>query len=396
MSFKDEVCLDFEATDDTRFEDYHVVKMADGTRLLRFAVLYGANASGKSNLVRAIQFLQLYWSNVDGKKIRTIPFLFDDQTSKEPSEFEVAFYVGENRYEYHLTMAGNTTINEELFLCNTEQPVSIIKREHKGKQQSEIIFNPDIVNLSEPEVKAFSVICLEQMSFFATREKINLPYLRFFDDAWEWTINGFVYPIGSRLEDLDGNQVQIAWEELIAENNEAKKYLVEFMRKADFNIIDIETQNKSTGKNAPEIKSLFTHNIAGQENYKLPSNFQSNGTLRTVEMGALLYETMERNAFVAIDEIETSLHPELIQFIVRQFLDTKESKSQMLITTHYTNLLDTIDDLLRLDSVWFIEKQKNGSSELYSLIEFKGLDNIEDFQGAYINGRFGAIPHTKG
>ena len=398
MSFKDEVCLDFEATDDKRLEDYHVVEMADGTRILRFSVLYGANASGKTNLVKVIEFLRLYWSNVEGNKIRTIPFLFDDQTSKEPTEIEVAFYVGDNRYEYYLKMTGNTTIYEELFLCNTEQPISIIKRERKGKQRSEITFNPDIVDLSEPEVKAFSVICLEQMSFFAARDKLNfseeIPY---FDEVWVWTISGINHPIGQNTVDLYGNEMEIAWEELIAEDDDARKYIIDFVHKADFNIINIETKNdnSSTEDNVHNKKTLFTHNISKQKNYKLPSYFQSGGTLRTVALGALLYEAHKYNAFVAIDEIETSLHPELVEFIIGQFLEEEPNRSQMLITTHYAKLLDTVDDLLRRDSVWFVEKHENGSSELYSLIEFKGVDDMDHLHGAYMNGRFGALPHLK-
>ena len=390
MSFKDEVCLDFEATDDKRFEDYHVVKMADGTRLLRFAVLYGANASGKSNLVKAIQFLSYYWRNVNGENINTIPFLFNEQTSQELSEFELAFYVGDNRYEYHLKILGNKTHLEELLLDNTEQPISIIRRE-RIDNHTKLFFNTDIIQLSDAANQIFSANCLDQMSFLAARNKVNLPNIPYLDEVLEWTSKNIMMPITPKTN------LNKYWEERLAEDDELHKYLIDFIHKADYNIenIEINIDRHFVGQNI--VRTIFTHSVTDSkdEYRKLPSHLQSDGTLRTIAIGILLHDMLKTNAFVAIDEIETSLHPELIEFIINQFIDTAESRSQMLITTHYAKLLDTVDDILRRDSIWFVEKHKNGSSELYSLIEFKGVDDMDHLHGAYMNGCFGALPHIK-
>ena len=93
-----------------------------------------------------------------------------------------------------------------------------------------------------------------------------------------------------------------------------------------------------------------------------------------------------------IDEIESSLHPDLTEFILEQFFKS-DSRSQLLVTTHYDPLLDTVDDLIRKDSVWFTEKGEDGCSDLYSLVEFKGLRKIKSFQKSYRNGAFGAVPN---
>jgi len=103
---------------------------------------------------------------------------------------------------------------------------------------------------------------------------------------------------------------------------------------------------------------------------------------------------MSNDEFLSIDEIESSLHPELIEFILEQFLK-ENSRSQLLVTTHYDPLLNTIDDLIRRDSVWFTEKGEDGSSELYSLSDFKGLNKIRSFLKSYRNGRFGALPNIQ-
>lgn len=104
---------------------------------------------------------------------------------------------------------------------------------------------------------------------------------------------------------------------------------------------------------------------------------------------------MNSGAFLHIDEVEASLHPDLVEFILQKFLATK-NRSQLLITTHYDPLLNTVDDLLRRDSVWFTDKAESGATTLYSLVEFKGLKRIASLQRAYRNGIFGALPNIKG
>ena len=95
-----------------------------------------------------------------------------------------------------------------------------------------------------------------------------------------------------------------------------------------------------------------------------------------------------------IDEIDSSLHPDLVEFMIEQFLKTK-SESQLLVTTHYDPLLNTVDDLIRKDSVWFTEKDASGNTALYSLVDFKGLNKLSSIQRSYRNGKFGALPNIK-
>lgn len=93
-----------------------------------------------------------------------------------------------------------------------------------------------------------------------------------------------------------------------------------------------------------------------------------------------------------VDEIEASLHPQLVFYVLKKFLEQKGNRAQLLITTHYDPLLNEVDELFRKDSVWFTEKNQAGATELYSLVEFSGLNRIASLQKAYRQGRFGAIP----
>ena len=149
-SFKDEVILSFEATKDTSFEDYHVVEVVPGVRLLRFAMVYGANASGKSNLLDAISFLQnfLFFKADDlSEPTGAIPFKLDAATPNEPTEFSLKFYVGKTKYWYELKLSSHNVISEKLYYYDSPQPKKLFDRKLKNGQ-SIITFNPATAKLS--------------------------------------------------------------------------------------------------------------------------------------------------------------------------------------------------------------------------------------------------------
>lgn len=139
----------------------------------------------------------------------------------------------------------------------------------------------------------------------------------------------------------------------------------------------------------------FEHTVEnnrGQEIYELSTRQESEGTTRVMGVEAAIYEAVKNDSILMIDEIESSLHPKLIEFIIQEYI-INSNESQMLLTTHYPGLLNTIDDLVRKDNIWFVEKDKSGASNLYSLVEFKGLNKISRFDNAYSNGQFGALPN---
>ena len=384
-SFKDKVTLSFEATKDTTFESSHVVEVAPGMRLLRLALVFGANASGKSNLLAAFDYLRNFWFHQPADlyaPTESIPFLLDKVTPQEPTEFGLKFYTAGKKYWYVLVLDTHRVISEKLYFYKSAQPTLLFSRSFENGQ-SVIRFNPSVIKIDATVSREIALRCLPNMSFFAAKKMINysLPHI---NDASDWMrkrTHQIIDP-GNTMFDSAGK---------MALNNDAlKKYLVDFMHRADFNITDISAE-----KYACDVRTYFEHtvkNSRGTEKYILSNELQSLGTQRTFGIETAIYSAILNNEFLPIDEIESSLHPDLTEFILEQFFKS-ESRSQLLVTTHYDPLLGSVDDLIRKDSVWFTEKGEDGCSDLYSLVEFKGLRKIKSFQKSYRNGAFGAVPN---
>ena len=419
MSFRDEATLSFEATKDKTFEDCHVVEVVKGVRLLRFAMVYGANASGKSNLLYALDFLHMFVfskTNDLEEETGTIPFKLDANTPNEPSEFSLKFYIKDTKYWYELKLDQQRVYLERLYFYTSTQPTKLFERTWEGGE-SVLNFNSAVVKVSQAAKEELSLKCLPNMSFFAARTQVNVA-MPAIDAAREWFKNG-IMPI---IEPQTG-MFEYASEKMLGDNN-FKNYLLSFVHRADFNISDMKTDlvkqslskkfvdmmllDESTPADVKEklkkdttidsVRTQFVHsvrNARGEETYTLPANSQSAGTVRTIGIEAGIFEALNKQAFLFIDEIESSLHPDLVEFVIEQFL-SQSNRSQLLVTTHYDPLLNTVgDDLIRKDSVWFTEKDETGNTDLYSLVEYKGLNRISSLQKAYRNGVFGALPNIK-
>lgn len=382
LSFKDEVSFSFEASKDELYEDSQVVEMSQGIRLLRLSVVLGANASGKSNLLKTLDFLRRFWSHLPTSiddTTGTIPFLLDDTTPTKASRVELRFWMNGMRYWYQLELTVHAVVSEMLYFYKSNQPTQLFHRSQENGR-AVIVFNPTAVKVNKAALESLTLKCLPNMSVFAARGQVNM-HIPYVDDVLGWMRTG-IMPMVTPKTDLVA-------EGKVWTDEALRKYLLEFIHKADFNVSDFNT----TGDKLP----LFSHTVEnerGSETYSLPAVMQSEGTLRTVGIESAIFEAMRREAVLCIDEIESSLHPDLVEFVLQRFL-SKKSHSQLIVTTHYDPLLNTVDDLLRRDCMWFTEKNAKGSTELYSLIEFKGLKRISSLQKAYRNGRFGALPNIK-
>ncbi len=398
LSFRDEVVLNFEATKDTTFEECQVVNVTPTVRLLRFALIYGANASGKSNLLNAIDFLRGFWfnkkSDID-EETGVIPFLLDTETPNEPSEFNVKFFVGDKRYWYALVLDNKQVIKENLYVYNSVQPSLVFSRELDGTV-SLIKLNAGLVKANATIVEQLNVKCLSNMSFFAARNQVNCS-LAYIDDVRDWMKNNMMPIIepGTRMCEYAGKQMAsgIFLLRVCSLRCVGNLYAASIMKDKDF---PDKAKEKILAENTLErLRTDFQHTVKnkrGEERYRLPNSLQSEGTKRTFGIEAAIYEAIKTNGILPIDEMESSLHPELVEFIIEKFLKEK-SRSQLIVTSHYDPLLNTVDDLIRKDSVWFTEKEEDGHTTLYSLTDFKGLSKISSFQKSYRNGVFGALPN---
>lgn len=416
LSFKEEVTFSFEATKDKTFEDYQTIEVAPGVRLLRFAMIYGANASGKSNFLYSIKFLHDFWFEI--KKDMTeetdvMPFKLDKVTPNEPTVFSLKFYVNETKYWYYLSLNEKEVLSEKLYLYSSVQPTLLFERKVENNL-SVINFNPQAIKISSIAKEEINIKCLPNMSFFAARNQVNVSLPKI-DIARDWMkLN--ILPIVSGRSSL----FEFAEQELQSDSV-LKSYLLQFIKEADFNISGINTRTEKQDipqefiemllnmdkisetekeqlrneKTVTNIRADFEHTVVnerGIEKYLLSEGLQSDGTRQITGLESAIYKALQKNALLIVDEIESSLHPQLVYFILKKFLEQKDNRAQLLITTHYDPLLNEVDELFRKDSVWFTEKNEAGATELYSLVEFSGLNRISSLQKAYRQGRFGAIP----
>ena len=401
LSFKDEVTFSFEATKDTFAEDYQVVEVASGVRLLRFAMVYGANASGKSNLLKAFEYLRSFWK----KQTRSIeettsvmPFLFDKKTSIEPSRFELVFYVGGIKYNYQLELDEDQVYLEKLNYYKSVQPTMLFVREYKDGM-SVIVYNNSVVKLSPTEKEKISVECLKNMSFFAALGKANVSVSEL-NTVRRWMITHF-----EKMVDPTLSLTEKA-EEKLANDTAFREYLVNYFKNAHFDISDIETQafdttpvevpfertTKSITLTIKTYRTFFEHLVTNgeeKEKYKLPIYLESYGTRRIFGLASAIYDVRVKDGFLMVDEIEASLHPRFLEKLLFEYFNNK-GWSQMLVTIHDDSLLDLVNDLIRKDSIWFTEKKESGTTDLFRLTEFKGLNRIASIRSAYRLGRFGA------
>jgi hypothetical protein len=417
LSFKDEVKFSFEASNDKFAEDSQVVKINENTRLLRFAIVYGYNASGKSNLLSVFNYLSQFWSfkpkDMDSGT-GVIPFKLNRKSFEEPSCFELIFYVKDTKYWYQLELDEHQVYLEKLYYYKSTQPTMLFERIWEN-EQSVIRFNPNADKISVAAKDMISVSCLKNLSFFVARNQVNVS-LPLIDAAKDWMrthIANVIFP---------SNNLTTYAQQKTSENKELVRHLLNFLHEADFNITDIlsdvvsmklsddaikflvdndddndeaslrERERIKREKTIKQIQTSFEHTVEnenGNESYQLDKKYESMGTLRTFGIESALYEALKTDAFLPIDEIETSLHSKLLEKILYDYLRTS-SRSQIIVTTHNDGLLDLVDDLIRKDSVWFTEKKKSGMTDLYKLTDFRGINRLSSIREAYRNKRFGA------
>lgn len=419
LSFKEEAVYSFEATADKTLEDRYVVEVAPGVRILKLGIVYGANASGKSNLISAFEFIRNFIGNPVKDKTEStgfVPFMFD-KSRNQPGRFELNFYTEGVKHSYILVLDDNNVYEEKLYYYPGTQPALIFNRYYDKENAVSTIEFGSKIKVSKPAREEYKIKTLKNMSFLAASLQVNytIPEI---EKVVKWFALQFFPPI------LPGNKPLIEYsKDYIRKNADAKEFAVKFLKDADYNITNIEIED--VFREAPEellkiventfpdkeekerilkektfhIKRLaFEHEIelnGKKEKHLLSEKYQSEGTMRYFGLSAPFYETLKNNAFLSIDEVESSLHPLLVNHLIREFLMAgDESKyAQMLVTTHNMALLAE-KEILRKDAIWFVNKEADGHTSLYSMADFDMRKELS-FYKAYKIGKFGAIPNIE-
>lgn len=393
LSFKEKVTFSMIANSNKELNDNYVE--IGGNKVLKSAAVYGANASGKSNLFKILTLvvLMLRSSNsVDiNAKLPLIPFKLDKGSVNKPSEFEIKFILDETRYVYGFIADKDKIYDEYLYYYPNGRETKIFDRtninEYSYTQKDEKI-------LREIEAKN-----AQNKFFLATATNWNFDKTK---AAYNFLTNG----IGTcnNLEILKN----MAYKMYETNPDYLKDFAIDFLQKADFNIEDYQiSQIDVPGEFLTAIPEFITKTLPDKpkayqvlfkhknsDNY-LSIDEESLGTQMIFAFIPFLADSLKNKKVLIIDELDKSLHPFLVQYIVEIFNDAEINKngSQLIFNTHDTNLLDL--NILRRDQIWFTEKNnETGESDLYSLSDFS-VRKQENVEKGYMLGRYGAVPFIK-
>ena len=395
LSFKDKVTFSMLANASNGLDDNYII--SNNCKVLKTTAIYGANASGKTNLFKILTIVisMLRSSNITNinAKLPIVPFKLDKNTIDKPSEFEIKFIVDDVRYVYGFIADINKIYEEYLYYYPNGRETKIFDRtstnDYSFSQKDEKFLN-DIASKNAPN--KFFIATATNWNY----EKTKIPYKFLSVD-----INTF--------NNLGGLR-DLALREYLKNDKELKKFALDFLKKADLNIEDykvLETDVPDdvlaaipdyikTGMIMEEKPKVFTALFKHKgSNIELSFEEESMGTQIIFGFIPFIMDAFNNKRVVVVDELDKSLHPYLVEMIVQMFNDPDINKNgaQLIFNTHDTNLLKL--NILRRDQIWFTEKDnKTGISDLYSLSDFS-VRKMENIEKGYMLGRYGAVPFIK-
>jgi Predicted ATPases len=367
FSLRDKMTLDLQAakiqTEKGRALEGNLFTI-NGEQMLKSVAVFGANASGKSNIIKGIRtcvdMIRSSHNYNEDTIFDVVPFKFEGYNQK-PSSFYVRFLLDGIEYEYSFSMTQTEILTEQLFYYpNGRRSLVFTRDESKG---------PD-----KKDVYEFKPVIKRPMDVAANTSKKTLFISR--ASQMDRDIAKQVFRFFSEDIVLDYKQTPMLIESLIKNQ---KKQMLEILSTADSDIVDIRIQGgelKTFHKNNPDIAFDF-------------ETEESEGTKTLFRMMLSIIDIIHKGKMLFIDEIDTSLHTHLVEYIINMFNDSEHA--QLVYTTHNTHLLNT--DFQRRDQVYFVNKREDGSSDLYSLYDFKDFRDSYDMEKAYLQGRFDAIPY---
>lgn len=406
-SFKDVKTFSMLATRvsarDKRIDENNVFNAIDEINLLKSAAVYGANASGKSNLIRALSFMKglILTSSKESQSAEPIkiePFRLGSDVENMPSFFEIVFVVDGTRYRYGFEVNTQKIISEWLYHVPTTKEAKLFTRNEEG-----IVIAKGFKEGRRLDDKTrANALFLSVVAQF--NGEISQKIL-----GWFRNLN-----IISGLNDL--GYVMYTIESL--QNSEMRDDIIRFVRNLDLGIDGISAEeNRIIPEQLPtnmpeELKALLLNpdlqhrpaiktshrkynasgDVIGIETFDLDEH-ESEGTAKLFALAGPIVDTLKNGRVLIVDELDARLHPLITLTIIGLFNsnETNSRNAQLIFTTHDTNLLS--NKLFRRDQIWFTEKDSEGATDLYSLVEYKiKVRNDASFESDYIHGRYGAVP----
>ena len=409
---RDDQTLSFIPTNDDTSRDIYTEEVADGVSLLKIGCIYGSNASGKTNILKALDFFTQFMINDDlnkGDEIGVVPFLLDDVSRQERTQFEMTFYLNREKYRLNLVLDNKVIYEETLQVYSSVQPTLLYKRTYNAeKDATDIVFGGK-VGLVKKSREAIEGNTFNKRTVIAAfgksnveKSRLNLVY-----DFFSQRIAPIMYPQSSLMgftkrritKDRDGK---------------LKKFILHFLKASDFNISDIaiheeevsitpemELMIKNTSGMPEKAKEeilkkgtlrsdemFFVHHTSNGDK-ELGEELESRGTKRYMGLATILYDLLVHGVILPIDEIETSIHYELLSYFIKVFLVNSKRGGQLIVSTHDINLLD--EDYIRRDVIWFTDKNDCGETQLIRLSTL-GLHKTLSVYNAYKQEKLVDLP----
>jgi AAA15 family ATPase/GTPase len=403
-SIKDKVTFSLLASSDTSLEAniFHPETLKKDDDLLRSAAIYGANASGKSNVIKALSTLQrLVLTSIkyqSGDTLPYEPFKLDENCLRKPTRFEIVFIYKKIQYTYTVAFNSEKIVEESLTYCPKYKEFTIFSRSDNN-----------IPRFLKKDTKIQQLIydrTLKNVLYLSNSAQQNYEKTI---DVYDWFKNDFVV-----LRSADPNAFIDNTVKMLNESNELKRCILKALAEADLGINDVtasstlftyeqlRNHNTKAGQaifrgDKVEIIEIMTLHKANKSKGDTGAIFdyfseESDGTMRVFNLIGYFIDALNSGKTLIIDELDIRLHPLLCEYLIKLFYNHSRNKNnaQLIFSTHNINLFDK--KIFRRDQIWFTEKNPdNGSSDLYSLTEFSPRNDKNILKG-YLAGRYGALP----
>ena len=392
-SFKDENVLDMEATS-LKEHEYNLVK-TDQVNLLKVAAIYGANASGKTNVLQAFDYMKKrILVSDDSKKNSPIDEdnVYSFMINNEPISLEVEILTKNNKiYKYGFDVLKDSIVSEWLYIKKINKFYTIFERERNNVTMKS---NNKISGLANIDERTLF------LNIYSKIDKDNED----FNNVYDWFVNTNYLDLGNpRFEDFINTRISLK----ILSDEKYKKELLRFIKTFDSGIEGIKTTPDSIEEvqnNNRVVKVELIHRGENNELKALPLELESNGTRKMFHLFDFFMDALRNGMVLFIDEFDAKLHPLLTRYIINLFhnSETNIGNGQLIYSTHDTVNLNK--ETFRRDEIWFTEKNRDGVSEMYALSDYilddedgnnksgKKVRNDATYNKDYLTGRYGAIP----
>jgi uncharacterized protein len=405
-SFKDVQTLKMSAakirSKNSELDKINIFLINKDLSLLKAKSIYGANASGKSNIIKAlVAFLKIINESAKDDRVLNLidSFQLSTETDNEPTFFQLIFRIGETRYRYGFEADDKSIKSEWLFSNPGVREQALFIRE-----------NNKIVDLNK---KHFEDGVMYEKIFKESNDQIFTDtslFLTHLSSTGFGKISKLILKKISSISIISGlgHRGMQAFAGELLKDSVKKKFILNFLKKADLGIDDLNTVELTNGhllnsiddelEEESKISKIIISSRTKYNSKLKPEGInefsflhqESEGTKKMFELSPFIYNSLKEGTPLIIDEFDSRFHPLITKKIVELFNSKENKTAQLIFTTYDTNLLSS--DLLRRDQIDFVEKDKYGASHLYTLAEIKGVRNDASFEKDYIQGKYGAIP----